>query len=119
MSNRKITKDFISKINEEAFKNYNISKEELYDHFDENNDGQVNTDEYASHIKFHCENPETLEVYRSPKCKDTYNSTCTYYNNDPEYFNDLVKPVVLALDSECMQSSLLALVDCISKQLTR
>lgn len=39
----------------------NISGEELKEHFDLNNDGKVTIKEYAEHIKFHCNNPETLD----------------------------------------------------------
>ena len=38
-----------------------ISGQELKEHFDLNNDGKVNIEEYAEHINYHCENPETLQ----------------------------------------------------------
>ena len=38
----------------------NISKEELHEHFDLNQDGKVTIEEYAEHINYHCDNPETL-----------------------------------------------------------
>ena len=37
-----------------------ISKEELHEHFDLNQDGKVTIEEYAEHINYHCDNPETL-----------------------------------------------------------
>ena len=39
----------------------NITKDELHDHFDLDDDGKVTLDEYADHINFHCDNPEILE----------------------------------------------------------
>jgi hypothetical protein len=39
----------------------NITKDELHEHFDLNNNGIVTLDDYANHIKFHCKNPEVLE----------------------------------------------------------
>ena len=39
----------------------NITKDELHEHFDLNNDGKVNIEEYAEHINYHCENPDVLE----------------------------------------------------------
>ena len=48
---------------EEDFpKNANdITKDELHEHFDLDNDGKVTLDEYAEHINYHCKNPEVLE----------------------------------------------------------
>jgi hypothetical protein len=39
----------------------NITKDELHDHFDLDDDGKVTLDEYADHINFHCDNPEILD----------------------------------------------------------
>ena len=39
----------------------NITKDELHEHFDLNNDGKVSIEEYAEHINYHCDNPETLD----------------------------------------------------------
>lgn len=39
----------------------NITKDELHEHFDLDNDGKVTLDEYAQHINYHCDNPETLD----------------------------------------------------------
>ena len=52
--------------NEEKEKNFpknpdDISGQELKEHFDLDNDGKVNIEEYAEHINYHCENPETLQ----------------------------------------------------------
>ena len=52
--------------NQEKEKNFpknpdDITGRELKEHFDLNNDGKVNIEEYAEHIKYHCENPETLQ----------------------------------------------------------
>ena len=52
--------------NEEKEKNFpknpdDISGQELKEHFDLNNDGKVSIEEYAEHINYHCDNPETLD----------------------------------------------------------
>ena len=39
----------------------NISKDELHEHFDLNQDGKVTLEEYAEHIDYHCENPGVLQ----------------------------------------------------------
>ena len=39
----------------------NITKNELHEHFDLNNDGKVTSEEYKEHIKYHCDNPQTLD----------------------------------------------------------
>jgi hypothetical protein len=50
------------KAEEDFPKNPNdITKDELHEHFDLDNDGKVTLDEYAEHIEFHCKNPEVLE----------------------------------------------------------
>ncbi len=41
-----------------------ISPEELYQHFDLDGDGVVTMADYASHVDFHCENPELLQSSR-------------------------------------------------------
>lgn len=51
--NERVEKDFPKNPN-------NISKDELHEHFDLNQDGKVTIDEYAEHINYHCDNPETL-----------------------------------------------------------
>ena len=39
----------------------NITKNELHEHFDLDNDGKVTLEDYSEHIDYHCENPEVLE----------------------------------------------------------
>ncbi len=41
-----------------------ISPEELYQHFDLDGDGVVTMADYATHVDFHCENPELLQPSR-------------------------------------------------------
>ena len=41
-----------------------ISPEELYQHFDLDGDGVVTMADYATHVDFHCENPELLQKER-------------------------------------------------------
>ena len=63
----KVVKQKLSQVNEEsADMNQDgvISPEELYQHFDLDGDGVVTMADYASHIDFHCENPELLQKER-------------------------------------------------------
>lgn len=39
----------------------NITKDELHEHFDLDNDGKVNIEEYSEHVNYHCNNPKVLE----------------------------------------------------------
>ncbi len=39
----------------------NITKNELHEHFDLDDDGRVTLEDYSEHIDYHCENPEVLE----------------------------------------------------------
>ena len=39
----------------------NITKNELHEHFDLDNDGKVNIEEYSEHVNYHCNNPKVLE----------------------------------------------------------
>lgn len=41
-----------------------ISPDELYRHFDLDNDGVVTMADYAAHVDFHCENPDLLQSAR-------------------------------------------------------
>ena len=43
----------------------NITKDELHDHFDLDDDGKVTLDEYADHINFHCD----LNIKKEVKLK--------------------------------------------------
>ena len=55
-------RDYNLKKEDEFPKNLNnITKDELHDHFDLDDDGKVTLDEYADHINFHCDNPEILD----------------------------------------------------------
>lgn len=47
-------------------KDNEVSKNELYKHFDANDDGKVTRKEYAKHIKHHQDNPDLLDKYDKP-----------------------------------------------------
>lgn len=47
-------------------KDNEVSKDELYKHFDANGDGEVTRKEYAKHIKHHQDNPDLLDKYDKP-----------------------------------------------------
>ena len=63
----KVVKQKLSQVNEDsADMNQDgvISPEELYQHFDLDGDGVVTMADYASHVDYHCENPELLQKER-------------------------------------------------------
>jgi bifunctional non-homologous end joining protein LigD len=72
----------------------NISKEELHEHFDLNQDGKVTIEEYAEHINYHCDNPETLSDeldyergFKYAKGGEADNKSKEYDKKSQEEFN--------------------------------
>src|SRR5210317_2321111 len=64
---QKVVKQKLDQINEDSAdinQDGIISPEELYQHFDLDGDGVVTMADYASHVDFHCENPDLLQGAR-------------------------------------------------------
>lgn len=111
-----------------------ISKEDLYNHFDLNNDGQVTTDEYKRHIEFHCKHPESLSHYNTLRshsidnvsCKNSYDSCSQHLLGNPDGIEDIahyvingshddiskhLTPLMDQTGATCQNSSVSALLD--------
>ena len=98
-----------------------IEKDELYNHFDLNKDGVVTTDDYKSHIDYHCAHPETLDHYNrfssqsleQVPCKPSYEYSSSYCLADPESMHTLLSPIMTATGSSCQISAIQGLLDVI------
>ena len=96
-----------------------VPKDELYSHFDLDNDGTVTPEEYAEHIEFHCAHPESLEHYNKAReqsihtvpCKDSYDSCSQHLMGCPDDIDKFLKPMMDCTGSTCRESSTKALLD--------
>jgi len=96
-----------------------ITPEDLYSHFDLNNNGQVTTQEYVDHIKFHCAHPESLEHYNKAReqsihtvpCKASYDNCSQHLMGCPDDIDKFLKPMMDCTGSTCRESSTKALLD--------
>jgi hypothetical protein len=90
-----------------------VNKEDLFNHFDLDNDGSVTTDEYVDHVKYHANNPETLDHYSSNDsvpCHDSYNMCKSHHESDEE----MLRNCITASGASCFESGLQALIDVLS-----
>lgn len=96
-----------------------INKEELYNHFDLDNDGVVTTDEYADHIEYHAAHPESLDKYRSLRsdscntvpCSSSYDSCGSYCMSDPESMKSMLDPILSTTGAKCHVSAVQSMLD--------
>jgi|TARA_B100001094_G_scaffold332800_1_gene406575 hypothetical protein len=96
-----------------------VTPEDLYSHFDLNNNGQVTTQEYVDHIDFHCAHPESLDHYskarehsiQSVPCKNSYDSCSQHLMGTPDDIDKFLKPLMDYTGSTCRESSTKALLD--------
>tara|TARA_S200000501_G_scaffold212322_1_gene199513 strand:- start:254 stop:712 length:459 start_codon:yes stop_codon:yes gene_type:complete len=96
-----------------------VTPEDLYSHFDLNNDGKVTTQEYVDHIKFHCAHPESLEHYnkareisiQSVPCQTSYDSCSQHLMASPDDIEKCLRPLMDCTGSTCRESSTKALLD--------
>ena len=96
-----------------------INKEDLYNHFDLDNNGVVTTDEYADHIEFHAAHPESLDKYKSLRdsscstvpCKTSYDSCGSYCMSDPESMRSMLEPILAATGATCHTSAVQSMLD--------
>jgi len=111
-----------------------ITPEDLYKHFDLNNNGQVTTQEYVDHIKFHCAHPESLDHYNTLRshsinnvdCRDSYDLCSKHFMGNTKGIEDIayyvmcgnqdkintnLKPLMDQAGATCQNSSITALLD--------
>ena len=85
-----------------------INQEDLFKHFDLNNNGIVTTNDYVDHTQYHADNPETLDHYRKDvPCSNSYNSCYNHHNDDKE----ILRNCITQTGASCMQSGIQALID--------
>ena len=130
ISERSIAKQFLENLNENYCEDNNksnhlktqngiVSKDELYDHFDLNNDGTVTPEDYANHIEYHCKYPESLDHYKkyqqdshmSVPCINSYDSCSRHLMQNPDDIDVYIKPLMDATGSTCRESSVKSLLD--------
>ena len=96
-----------------------ITQQDLFHHFDLNNDGRVTPQEYVDHIEYHAAYPETLDKYRelsavsreSVPCRDTYDSCSQHFMSNPDEIHSVINPIIQMTDSTCIESSLCSIID--------
>ena len=157
MNERKITREFLNLINESNHQNNTqdysldhmenhsdhdldpdgdgfVTPEDLYSHFDLNKNGQVTTQEYIDHTKFHCAHPESLDHYNTLRsrsinnvdCKDSYDLCSKHFMSNPKGIEDIayhvmcgnqdevnnhLRPLMDQEGATCQNSSVTALLD--------
>lgn len=96
-----------------------INKEDLYNHFDLDNNGVVTTDEYADHIEYHAAHPESLNKYKQLRsascqtvpCQTSYDSCGSYCISDPESMQTMLQPILAATGATCQTSAIQSILD--------
>ena len=96
-----------------------VPKDELYSHFDLNNDGTVTPEEYAEHIEFHCAHPETLEHYKTHRnksckfvpCQNSYDSVSQHFMGKPDSLMSFVQDACDETGSTCHTSTMQGMFD--------
>jgi len=96
-----------------------IRQQDLFHHFDLNNDGRVTPQEYVDHIEYHAAYPETLDKFReisavsreSVPCRDTYDSCSQHFMSNPDEIHSVINPIIQMTDSTCIESSLCSIID--------
>jgi|13_taG_2_1085334.scaffolds.fasta_scaffold00130_13 hypothetical protein len=122
LNERKITRNFLNIISEGSLKAGSdgvVSPQELYNHFDLDNDGTVTTDEYVDHIEFHAKNPETLDCYKKREkgslnvvpCRDSYQSCSNHFLSEPDNIQIMLEPILQSTGATCHTSVAQSLLD--------
>ena len=98
-----------------------VTKDSLYRHFDLDQDGKVTPQEYADHIKFHCQYPETLDHYNSLRqqahqsvpCQSSYDMCSQHFMSEPDSIKDILSPMLTMTGVDCHESAISGLIDVI------
>ena len=96
-----------------------IQPDDLYKHFDVDQDGVVSTKDYADHVQYHSTHPEILEPFEkvalesAPKamCPTSYEKAASQLVSDPSNAHTLVRPIMDATGIGCPASAAKALAD--------
>ena len=95
------------------------TKDQLYQHFDEDGDGTVSMGDYADHIAHHQAHPELTEPYERMKgasmnaarCPDSYSKSGDMLIQVPHEIVDLIKPLMQQIGVGCPASTARAMAD--------
>ena len=98
-----------------------VTPDSLYKHFDLNRDGHVTPQEYANHIKFHCQYPQTLDHYNELRqtshetvpCHSSYDTCSQHFMSKPEMIKDMLAPMINTTGATCHESAITGLIDVI------
>ena len=98
-----------------------FTPEELYTHFDVDQDGQVSVEDYADHVAYHNRHPELLSAYErnkqqalgSARCPDSYQKAGDVMIHVPRDVIEMIKPIMQQLGVGCPHSFAQALSDVI------
>ncbi len=96
-----------------------FTPEELYNHFDIDQDGQVSIEDYADHVAYHNRHPDLLAAYerqkpdslKSARCPDSYQKAGDLMIQVPEDVIEMIKPLMQQLGVGCPHSFAQALTD--------
>ena len=85
------------------------SPDELYQHFDVDQDGEVSMGDYADHVSYHEENPDILAPFERQKpramqnarCPETYGKAGDLLIQVPEDVIEMLKPLMQKFGAGC------------------
>ena len=98
-----------------------IQPDDLYKHFDVDQDGVVSTKDYEDHVQYHSTHPQILEPFEkvalesAPKamCPSSYEKAAEKLVSDPSNAHSLIRPIMDATGIGCPASAAKALSDVI------
>ena len=96
-----------------------FTPEELYNHFDIDQDGEVSVEDYADHVAYHQRHPDLLEPFERNKtmnaaaarCPDSYSRAGDVLIQIPEDVVQMLKPLMQKLGVGCPASMAQAMTD--------
>ena len=95
------------------------SPDELYQHFDVDQDGEVSMGDYADHITYHEANPDILAPFnrqrprsmQNARCPETYGKAGDLLIQVPEDVIEMLKPLMQKFSVGCPASFAQAMAD--------
>ena len=98
------------------------SPDELYQHFDVDQDGSVSQEDYADHVAYHASNPDLLAPFERQKpramqnarCPDSYGKAGDLMVQIPEDVIEMLKPLMQQAGAGCPASFAQAMADVMS-----
>ena len=98
------------------------SPDELYQHFDVDQDGEVSQGDYADHVAYHAANPDLLAPFERQKpramqnarCPDSYGKAGDLMIQIPEDIIEMLKPLMQQAGAGCPASFAQAMADVMS-----